>query len=205
MRQSSPLALVVFTICLATAGSLEAQAVPKLELTPFAGAVLFPGTLADELLVCEGIVCDRVQDVGMKAGVAFGAHAGARFGGWSVEGTLAYAPSSFEGTSTLGQTVSVDTDLLLYGVDVLYTLPGENPLMELFLAAGAGAKTHSPSEGESQTNVTGDLGVGLRVWLSPILALRFEGRDYVSSFDSEGGSSLQNDLLFSVGLTISPN
>jgi hypothetical protein len=43
------------------------------------------------------------------------------------------------------------------------------------------------------------------VWLSPALALRFEGRDYISSFDSEGGSSLQNDLLFSVGLSVSPN
>lgn len=205
MRRSSPLALVVLTLCLAAAGPLKAQLVPKLDVTPFAGAVLFPGTLADEVLVCDGIVCDRVSDVGMKAGVTFGAHAGARFGAWSVEGTLAFAPSSFEGNSILGPTRSVDTNLLLYGVDVLYTLPGENPLMELFLAAGAGAKTHSPSQGESQTNVTGNLGVGLRVWLSPSLALRFEGRDYISSFDGEGGSSLQNDLLFSVGLSFSPN
>ena len=205
MRRSSPLVLVVLTLCVATAGPLGAQPAPKLDLTAFAGAAVFPGTLADELLVCEGIVCDRIQDVGMKAGVALGAHAGARFGAWSLEGTLAFAPSSFEGTSTLGPTVSVDTNLILYGVDVLYTLPGENPLMEVFLAAGAGAKTHSPSEGDSQTNVSGNLGVGLRVWLSPMLALRFEGRDYLSSFDSEGGSSLQNDLLFSVGLSISPN
>jgi hypothetical protein len=63
----------------------------KLDLTAFAGAAVFPGTLADELLVCEGIICDRIDDAEMKAGVAFGAHAGARFGAFSVEGTLAYA------------------------------------------------------------------------------------------------------------------
>jgi hypothetical protein len=36
------------------------------------------------------------------------------------------------------------------------------------------------------------------------MALRFEGRDYISSFDGEGGSSLRNDLLFTVGLSYSP-
>ena len=204
MRRSSPLTPVLPTLCLLNAGPLEAQSPVKLELTAFAGAAVFPGTLAEELLVCEGIVCDRVQDVGMKTGIALGAHAGARLGAWSVEGTVAFAPSSFEGTSTLGSTRSVETNLLLYGVDLLFTLPGENPLMEVFLAGGAGAKTHSPSDGESQTNVMGNLGVGLRVWLSPALALRFEGRDYVSSFEGEGASSLQNDLLFSVGLNLSP-
>ena len=175
-----------------------------MELTAFAGAAVFPGTLADELLVCEGIVCDRIQDVGMTAGVAFGAHAGARFGAWSVEGTLAFAPSSIEGTSTLGQTVSVDTNLLLYGLDALYTFPSENPLMEFFVAGGVGAKTHSPSDGDSQTNIGGNLGAGLRVWLSPTMAIRFEGRDYISSYEGLSGSALQNDILISVGVSFSP-
>jgi outer membrane beta-barrel protein len=204
MRRSSPLALVVLAICLPLTQPLAAQGSPKLDITAFAGAAIFPGTLADELLVCEGIVCDRIQDVGMKTGVAFGAHAGARFGAWSVEGTLAYAPSSFEGTSTLGQNVSVNTNLLLYGVDALYTFPSENPLMEFFVAGGVGAKTHSPSDGESQTNLSGNLGVGLRVWLSPTMALRFEGRDYISSYEGLASSSLQNDILFTVGVSFSP-
>ena len=204
MRRFRTLALIVLAASLVPSSPLKAQAPMKLDLTAFAGAAVFPTNLADVLLVCEGILCDRVQDVGMKAGVALGAHAGARFGAWSIEGTLAFAPSSFEGTSTLGPTVSVDTNLLLYGVDLLYTIPSDNPLMEVFLATGVGAKTHSPSDGESQTNAMGNLGVGLRVWLSPTLALRFEGRDYISSFEGEGSSSLQNDLLFTVGLSLSP-
>ena len=121
-----------------------------------------------------------------------------------MEGTLAYAPSSFEGTSTLGPTLSEDMNLLMYGLSLLYTIPSDNPLMEVFLASGIGAKTHSPSEGDAQTNALGNVGLGLRVWLSPSMALRFEGRDYISSFDGEGESSLRNDLLFSVGLSFSP-
>lgn len=204
MRRFGPSALAVLMTCFLVAPPALAQEPMKMELTAFAGAAVFPGSLADEFLVCEGIVCDRIQDVSMTAGVAFGAHAGARFGPWSVEGTVAFAPSSLEGTSTLGPTVSVDTNLMLYGVDLLYTIPSENPLMEVFLATGLGAKTHSPSDGDGQTNVAGNLGVGLRVWLSPTLALRFEGRDYISSFEGEGESSLQNDLLFTVGLSLSP-
>jgi len=205
MRRFSPLALAVLAVCLPLNQSLDAQTPLKLELTAFAGAAIFPGTLADELLVCDGFICDRIDDVGMKAGVALGAHAGARFGPWSVEGTVAFAPSSFEGTSTLGPTISEDMNLLMYGVSLLYTIPSDNPLMEVFLASGVGAKTHSPAEGDAQTNVMGNLGLGLRVWLSPSVALRFEGRDYISSFDAEGGSSLQNDLLFTVGLSFSPS
>ena len=45
---------------------------------------------------------------------------------------------------------------------------------------------------------------GTEYWLHPSMALRFEGRDYISSFDGEGGSSLRNDLLFTVGLSFSP-
>ena len=205
MRRSGPLFLFLFALFLSPNQALEAQAPMKMEFTAFAGAMIFPGDLASELLGCMGLVCDRIQDVGMKAGVAVGAHAGARFGPWSVEGTLAFAPSSVEGVSTLGPTVSMDTNLLIYGVDVLYTLPSENPLMEFFLAGGLGAKTHSPADWESQTNVTGNLGGGVRVWMSPTMALRFEGRDYISSFEGEGESKLQNDLLFTVGLSYSPS
>ena len=205
MRRFLPLALVALATCLSFAQPLEAQTPVKFELTAFAGAAVFPGTLADDLLVCEEILtCDRIQDVSMKAGVALGAHAGARFGAWSLEGSLAFAPSSFEGTSTLGATRSVDVNLLIYGLDALYTLPTDNPLMEFFLAGGVGAKTHSPSEGESQTNLGGNVGAGLRVWLSPSTALRFEGRDYISSYEGLTGSSLQNDLLITVGIAFSP-
>jgi outer membrane beta-barrel protein len=205
MRRFSYLAPVVLAIGFLPVQPLKAQTPLQLDITPFAGAAVFPGDLADELLLCGGLVCDRIDGVGMKAGVAFGVHGGVRFGAWSVEGTFALVPTSLEGTSIIGQTVSVDTNLTLYGVDLLYTLPTENPLLEVFLAGGAGAKTHSPSDEESQTNVMGNLGAGVRVWLSPSMAVRFEGRDYISSFDSEGGSSLQNDILFSVGLSFSPN
>jgi len=205
MRRISPLALLSLAIGFLPMQTLEAQTPLHLDVTPFAGAAVFPGDLADEFLLCGGLVCDRISQVGMKAGVAFGVHGGVRFGAWSVEGTFALVPTSLEGTSILGQTVSVDTNLTLYGVDLLYTLPSDNPLLEIFLAGGAGAKTHSPTDEESQTNVTGNLGAGLRVWLSPSMAVRFEGRDYISSFDGEGGSSLQNDILFTVGLSFSPS
>jgi len=205
MRRFSPLALLLLALGLSPVQPLGAQTPMQLDITPFAGAAVFPGDLADDLLLCEGIVCDRIQGVSMKAGVAFGVHGGVRFGAWSVEGSFALVPTSLEGTSILGQTVSVDTNITLYGVDLLYTLPSENPLLEVFLAGGAGAKTHSPSGEKSQTNLMGNVGAGLRLWLSPSMAVRFEGRDFISSFDGEGSSSLQNDILFTVGLSFSPN
>jgi hypothetical protein len=166
------------------------------ELTAFAGGALPLSDLADFIVPPGG---ERIENPKMENGVALGAHAGLRFGQLSLEGTFGFIPSSYSGNTTGGQ-VSIDTDILLFGGSLLYTLPSSNQLMEIFLAGGAGGKTHSPSEGDSQTNVFGSLGAGLRVFVSPSVALRFEARDYISPFTD---GNLQNDLLITVGLSIS--
>ena len=168
------------------------------ELTAFAGGALFMSDLAD-FIVPPGE--ERMENPKMGNGVALGAHAGLRFGQVSMEGTLGFIPGSYSGTTTGGQ-MSIDTNVMLFGGSLLYTLPSENQLMEVFLAGGAGGKIHSPSEGDSQTNVYGSVGAGLRIFMSQSMALRFEARDYISPYTD---GNLQNDLLITVGLSISPS
>lgn len=179
---------------------VQAQSSPQLDLTPFAGGALFVNDLASDMLVCDG-GCERIQTPKMDNGIAFGAHAGLRFGAWSLEGTAAMVPTSWSGEETGGGQRSVDTSVLILGGNVLYTIPTENQLMEVFLAAGGGIKSHSPDEGDSATNPMGNVGLGLRVFISPSMALRFEGRDYISPYED---GNVQNDLLVTVGLSFSP-
>ena len=167
-------------------------------MTAFAGGALFLSDLADRIVPAgaEGINTPK-----MGNGIVVGGNIGVRFGQLSLEGTLGFIPGSYTGTRTSG-SVSVDTQVLIYGGSLLYTLPSENQLMEVFLAGGAGAKSHSPDIGESQTNVYGSVGGGLRIFVTPTMALRFEVRDYISPFTD---GNLQQDVLITAGLSLSPS
>jgi len=175
------------------------QSSTRIEFTAFAGGALFMSELADFIVNCSG--CERVANPKMENGVVVGAHAGLRFGQMSVEGTLGFIPGSYAGTTSSGQ-LSIDTSVMIFGGSLLYTLPSENQLMEVFLAGGAGGKIHSPDVGESSTNPYGSVGVGLRIFVSPSMALRFEARDYISPYTD---GNLQNDFLITAGLSISPS
>ena len=174
------------------------------ELTAFAGGALFVSNLGSHIIPSAGD--ERVTEPKMENGVVFGAHAGLRFGQVSLEGTFGFVPGSYSGIQSGGQARTLDTNVMLFGGSLLYTLPSENQMMEVFLAAGAGGKTHIPDIGDSQTNIYGSIGGGLRIFISPSMALRLEARDYISPYalpDVDG--NLQNDILLTVGLSISPS
>lgn len=174
------------------------------ELTAFAGGALFVSDFGSHIVPSAGD--ERVTEPKMENGVVFGAHAGIRFGQVTLEGTFGFVPGSYSGIQSGGQARTLDTNVMLFGGSLLYTLPSENQMMEVFLAAGAGGKTHSPDVGDPQTNIYGSIGGGLRIFISPSMALRLEARDYISPYDlSDVDGNLQNDLLITVGLSISPS
>jgi hypothetical protein len=119
-----------------------------------------------------------------------------------VEGSLGFIPGSYSGTTQTGGDRSIDTKVVIFGGSLLYTLPSENQLMEFFLAGGAGGKMHSPEIGDSQTNPYGSVGAGLRIFVTPTTALRFDVRDYISPYTD---GNLQNDVLLTAGLSFSPS
>ncbi|MFC1791482.1 outer membrane beta-barrel protein [Gemmatimonadota bacterium] len=200
MGRRTAAGLLVAVLTLFAVPALEAQNSPQFELTAFAGGALFISDLAGDNYLLPG-TNERYDAPKMDNGIALGGHLGFRFGKVSLEGTLAFIPSSFTGINSSSAQESIDTNVLIYGASLLYTLPSQNQLMDIFLVGGVGAKTHSPDTGDGETNFGGNVGLGLRVWVTPTMALRFEGRDYISPYTD---GNLQNDLIISAGLSIAP-
>ncbi len=175
----------------------------KFEITAFAGGALFVSDLADRIVVYPG--AEGINQPKMDNGVVLGGNLGLRFGQVSLEGSFALVPGAYSGSNTSGQQ-KIDTNLMVFGGNVLYTLPSDNPLMEVFLAGGAGAMKYDssdhPNAETNQTNAYGSLGGGLRIFVTPSMALRFEARDYISPFTD---GNLQNDIFLTAGLSFSPS
>lgn len=198
---ASRFAVLLSAVCLILpTESVRAQASGGVEISGFIGGAVFTTSLAGEDFLLEGTIL-RFDDPELKGGLALGAHVGYAFGQVAVEGTVMHIPTALSGGDILGVRATVDTNVLIYGVNVLYTLPSQNQLMDVFLTAGLGVKAYSFEAGDSQTNFGGNIGAGLKVWITPAMALRFDGRDYISPFKN---GNLQNDLVLSMGLTFAP-
>lgn len=200
-----PRSLVVLGLAvLALPNVVSAQA--RVEVTAFAGAAVFASDLTD---VFGG---DQIVQ-SLDNAIAFGAHVGARFSSFSIEGTAAIVPTDLISESAaLGVAPSVSQTVLMLGVDVLYDLGGE--AFEPFLAAGVGIKSYSaddplsPPGFESGIDPAFNIGVGGRLWITESAAIRIDLRDYISTFDafdlipdSGEDAKLQNDLLLTVGIS----
>lgn len=146
---------------------------------------------------------------------AFGADAafwlgGSRFGigvqGMYAPADLLLRPTDFQGAvpTDLGKA-----DYLAATLSLLYRLrlSGAAAGVEPYFGLGGGIRHLSVEaiaepEVEDVTDPVGTLAAGTLVWVSRSLAIRFEVRDFASSFRSPttGGSRLQNDVIVTVGL-----
>lgn len=106
-----------------------------------------------------------------------------------------------------------DADYLAGSVDLVYRLRpgGAAGIVEPYLAVGGGVRRVeldplARPEVRSATDPMGTVAVGARVDLRRPLAIRFELRDHVSTFDTTetGASKLQNDILVTIGLSVRP-
>lgn len=197
MRIRSALVASLALVCLA-AHEAEAQ---SFEVGANAGFALFLSDLADDFFVCDatGSSCTRIDNATLKNAPALGGHAGARFGAFQVEGNVLFIPSEI-GFRVSGVSIGQDTNLLIFGAGLLFNVPTENPFFEPYLVGGLGMKRYSAENVESESDVAFSAGAGLRLHFHPTLALRFEGRNYMSQYGDEQ-TKLQNDLVITAGLS----
>ncbi len=200
--------LLVAATGLAFAVPLAAQQ-PKLrfEVTPSIGGGLMLSDLPSSyrltadgstLVALDGGVIDDALALGLTGGVRMGD----RFG---VQADLRYLPTTVNAHSAGNPTVT-DANIFLVSGNLSLFLPvGIRPI-EPFLTVGAGAKIYDPDyEGaDTQSDFAVNFGGGANLHLTPVVALRIDVRNYLSSLDPEISgldSEIQNDLLLSTGLT----
>ena len=137
---------------------------------------------------------------------------GVDLGAVTVEGMFAYVPTEI---ATVGNTThAADQTIILAGADLLLRKE-VNPFFGVFLAGGIGIKSSSsddpfgelqlqPIGFESGTDFIFDFGAGAWLDLTESTALRFDVRDYISSFDVLEESTTQHDVLVTLGLSWRP-
>ena len=128
-----------------------------------------------------------------------------------IEGFLGKtSPSTEHGTTIwadpVGIAPSVDSDILLYGFDLLVNLRPSAPVNPFVLAGWQEGKFDFDSPGAAKQYANGwQVGGGVKIALSHLLAIRAEVRDLIWKFDSPPapippGEDATDNLLFGGGL-----
>lgn len=132
-------------------------------------------------------------------------------GGIGVEGGAAYALSSVSAAVPDLLAASDDASVFLASVKVLYRF-GLPTGIASFHIGGGGALVARGGAAYEGTQGTSDFGgianVGASFTLGPMIAIRLDAEDYITSakFEADADeteSKLQNDLVFSAGVRIS--
>jgi hypothetical protein len=134
---------------------------------------------------------------------------GARLTFWGTgnlgfEATGGYAPAKFS-----GETINeVNSNLLVASARLLFSpTPVTNPV-SFYIGAGPALLTRGRNtfdDDKSSTDFGGSAGVGFRFALgeSGSSAVRLDFEDYLYNGDFGGGDKFQNDLVASLGLSLS--
>ncbi|KPK56636.1 MAG: hypothetical protein AMS21_12600 [Gemmatimonas sp. SG8_38_2] len=157
------------------------------------------------------------QKTGWTLGARVAVWPSARIG---IEAEAAYVSSDVEGDfivaagGQLRPTSGTESgNLFLGSLNLVYALikPPLEPLA-ITVSGGVGLVSRGGdawNNFEDTSDIAGVLGLGLKYGIARALWLRFDLRDYISSFDEKnlsrvaiqgGGSKLQNDLLVVVGV-----
>jgi outer membrane protein W len=149
-----------------------------------------------------------VEDGSYRDYVTAGFTAGLRFAdNYAVEGFFAWMPTRLTASSGLeAQGGDMDANSFMYGGNLLYHFTQFSPTVQPFIGLGVGGETMSyePQGWERHTTLQGNALVGTNVWLTDGIALRFDARDCLSSWEShlDGvDDTTENDLMLSVGLS----
>lgn len=101
-----------------------------------------------------------------------------------------------------------DPDVYHYSGDVLLRLPLPGPEVVdswfPYIVGGIGGKTYDFQTLTTDTDVTGNFGVGVEFRFGEMSrwGINTEVRDFVSNFDRQGIDRTQNDLVWTGGLTL---
>jgi hypothetical protein len=192
-RTTVPAIVAAAALFAAMPGTAAAQA--GVSLVPWAGAYIPTKNSVSDL---DNALSRDVSVIG-----------GARLTFWGTgrlgfEAVGGYAPAKISGT-TINEK---NTDLLAASARLLLALsPVTNPV-GFYIAAGPALLTRGKNpldDDRSKTDFGANLGAGFRFALnqSGSTALRLDLEDYMYNGDFGGGDSFQNDLVTSLGLSIS--
>jgi hypothetical protein len=174
---------------------------PGIEVSPFVGALVPLTDLVDEAAIDLTASQKEALAVGGRVKVKFPGPLG-------VEGTFLYAFSDVE-SDDAGEVVDVNSSVWAASGKPVYTFGLPMVPVSFNASGGVALVSHDPDvEGaESETDVGGVVGVGLRLDPPGLLGVRLDVEDYLYSFqpESEEGieladSQFQSDLVVSVGL-----
>jgi hypothetical protein len=189
----------------------------QVEFTPFAGGAIALGNLSDGFSFGDFVFDNQKLQPSLVVGLHGGVWVTSNI---SVEGTVMMSPTVITSPSpdlSFGGTESGlynATTVLTYGVNVLLNFPPSEGFVEPFLTGGVGQRKISGEDTfggfDGPTDLTFNVGAGIRWKIHPSYAIRFDVRDYISSFapNEEYGDDTevsQNDLVISIGISFSGN
>lgn len=206
---------VLACLALLVPSTLSAQSQVQVTVSGFGGAILPASNLVDVL----------IPEVGaFSFGHKTGWNAGGRLAVWpttriGIEVEAAYVGSNVDVAGILPPDFVADTTIsatmFMGSLNVMWAViaPPLEPVA-FYVSGGAGLVSRGGDffEGSDDTSdVAGVLGLGLRYGLGPGWRIRFDARDYISSFINKDldaaleaaggtGSKLQNDILLTVGV-----
>ena len=202
-------------LALLVPATLSAQSQVQVTVGGFGGAMLPAADLVDVLIPTLGAFSFGQKtgwDVGGRLAVwptaRFGIEAEAAFVGSNVD-VAGILPPDFVADTTVNANMFVGSLNLVWAV----IAPPLDPVA-FYVSGGVGIVSRGGDfyEGSKYTSdVAGVLGVGLRYGLGPGWRIRFDVRDYISSFLNKDldealepaggtGSTLQNDIMLTAGV-----
>jgi hypothetical protein len=187
---------LVAATMVATTAATPAGAQGGVELTPWAGVYIPTSNSVGAL----------DQDISRDVSVAGGARLtfwGSGMLGFEVSG--GYAPAKI-GDETINETGN--TDLLLASGRLLLALSPVDNSVGFYLAGGPALLTRGSNpfdDDRSGTDIGGVLGIGFRFGGGDNnrVGFRIDLEDYLYNGDFGGGDDFQNDLVASLGVSIS--
>jgi hypothetical protein len=193
-----------------TASSLDGQV--RVGLSAFLGGYLPAGNLFESVRLGD-VEQPIILNLGHEAGLVGGGRLTLRLSHLAVEAEAAYAASDLDIPRAVEDGVPSDASIFLGSLNVLYDIYRApfSPLT-IYLSGGGGLVARSGAAFdllEGTADLAGTLGLGLRFGLSPAVFLRFDLRDYISSWAprAEDGfqfdSQLQNELIGTIAVEFS--
>ena len=141
---------------------------------------------------------------GWVGGVRFNAYAPG--GRWGVEAAGSYSPEGVRQSDGNGSLGSRRTNALIGTTKFMIGRSPRKPGVSYMIGAGLGALHRKKSVLDASvksTNVTGVLGLMIRIPIDGQVGLRLDGDDLISSADYGTGKKTRNDFVLTAGLGIS--
>jgi hypothetical protein len=201
--------LLIVGLVLCCAAPLRGQV--RIGLSGFVGGYLPATDLFDS--VRPDTTVPIILNLGHQPGPLAGGRLTVRFSRLAVEAEAGYAFADLDVPSVIADVVSSDASIFLGSINVLYDVfRAPFSPVSIYLLGGGGIVSRSGELFDlldGTTDAAAAFGLGLRFGLRPAMFLRFDIRDYISSFapQARGGfqfeTKTQHELIGTLALEFS--